>query len=203
LSSALRGDEASGKVWRVNRGGKMLVLIVGPSGAGKDTLLDVARRALADDARFVFARRCITRPADAGGEAHEAMDETAFETRRAAGGFALWWRAHGLSYGIPMAVEAELAAGRVVIASVSRAVIAEAARRYAMRVVEITAPPAVLASRLARRQREDAGGIAERLARRVALPDGVDVVHVMNDGTVEQGAARLLDAISRAGQAAP
>ncbi len=98
----------------------------------------------------------------------------AFEARRAAGGFALWWRAHGLSYGIPIAVKAELAAGRVVIASVSRAVIAEAARRYPVRVVEITAPPAVLASRLAQRRREEADGITERLARHVALPDDVD-----------------------------
>jgi len=181
----------------------MLVLIVGSSGAGKDTLLDAARDALAGDPRVVFARRCITRPADAGGEAHEAMDEAAFGTRRAAGGFALWWRAHGLSYGIPATVEADLAAGRVVIASVSRAVIAEAARRYPVRVVEITAPPAVLASRLAKRRREDADGITERLARHVALPDGVEVARVMNDGSVEQGTARLLDAISRANEAAP
>jgi phosphonate metabolism protein PhnN/1,5-bisphosphokinase (PRPP-forming) len=181
----------------------MLVLVVGPSGAGKDTLLDAARETLADDRRFVFARRCITRPADAGGEAHEALSEAVFETRRAAGGFALWWRAHGLSYGIPSAIETELAAGRVVIASVSRAVVAEAASRYPVRVVEITAPPAVLATRLAQRRREDADGIAERLSRQIALPDRVEVVRVANDGSIAQGAARLLDAISRAMPAAP
>jgi phosphonate metabolism protein PhnN/1,5-bisphosphokinase (PRPP-forming) len=181
----------------------MLVLIVGPSGAGKDTLLDAAREALADDPRFVFARRCITRPADAGGEAHEAIDTATFEARRGVGGFALWWRAHGLSYGIPVTIERDLAAGRVVIASVSRAVIAGAANRYPVRVVEITAPPAVLANRLAQRRREDAEGISERLSRQIALPDRVEVVRVVNDGSIEQGAARLLDAISRATSAAP
>jgi phosphonate metabolism protein PhnN/1,5-bisphosphokinase (PRPP-forming) len=181
----------------------MLVLIVGPSGAGKDTLLDAARQVLAEDSRFVFARRCITRPADAGGEAHEAMDEAAFERRRVVGGFALWWRAHGLSYGIPADIDRDIAAGRVVIASVSRAMIAEAARRYSVRVVEITAPPAVLASRLAQRQREDADRIAERLSRQIELPDAIELARVVNDGSVEQGAARLLDAISRAAEAVP
>jgi phosphonate metabolism protein PhnN/1,5-bisphosphokinase (PRPP-forming) len=119
------------------------------------------------------------------------------------GGFALWWRAHGLSYGIPADIDRDIAAGRVVIASVSRAMIAEAARRYSVRVVEITAPPAVLASRLAQRQREDADRIAERLSRQIELPDAIELVRVVNDGSVEQGAARLLDAISRAAEAVP
>ncbi|MBN9559751.1 MAG: phosphonate metabolism protein/1,5-bisphosphokinase (PRPP-forming) PhnN [Alphaproteobacteria bacterium] len=176
-------------------GPRMLVLIVGPSGAGKDTLLDAVRAALADDPRFVFARRCITRPADAGGEAHEALSEATFEARRAAGEFALWWRAHGLFYGIPADIERDLAAGHVVIASVSRSVIAQAASRYAVRVVEITAPKAVLAGRLAQRGREDASGISQRLSRQVELPEGVEAVRVMNDGSIEQGTARLLDAI--------
>ncbi len=112
----------------------MLVLVVGPSGAGKDTLLDAARRALAGDPRFHFVRRVITRPADAGGEVHEAVTEEEFAARD----FALQWQAHGLRYGIPAdAIEA----GVVSVDNVSRTIIADAARRFRVRVIEVTAPP--------------------------------------------------------------
>ena len=53
----------------------ILFFVVGPSGAGKDALIEGARH-LAD--RFCFARRVITRPAGSPGENHEALDEAAF-----------------------------------------------------------------------------------------------------------------------------
>ena len=61
----------------------MLVLVVGPSGAGKDTLIERAREALAGEARFRFVRREITRPEGAGGEDHIAVTPAAFAARRA------------------------------------------------------------------------------------------------------------------------
>ncbi|MFM7611642.1 MAG: phosphonate metabolism protein/1,5-bisphosphokinase (PRPP-forming) PhnN [Alphaproteobacteria bacterium] len=176
----------------------MLIAVVGPSGAGKDTLMAGARAALAQDARFRFVRRAITRPAEAGGEDHEALTETAFITHRDAGGFALSWEAHGLRYGIPRDIEADMASRRVVIANLSRAVLPEANTRYALRVLNITAPIEVLAARLAARGRESAAGIAVRLAREVALPDGLDIERVMNDADVAEGVARVLAALNRA-----
>jgi phosphonate metabolism protein PhnN/1,5-bisphosphokinase (PRPP-forming) len=182
---------------RVNDfGAAMLVLVVGPSGAGKDTLLDAARLALQGDARFRFARRVITRPAVQGGEAHEAVSPDEFATRR----FALRWHAHGVDYGIPDAIESDLAAGRIVVASVSRGVIAEAASRYDVRVIVVTAPPATLAARLSARAREDGAAIAERLARDVPLPDGVVTETVHNDSTLAEGIDRFLAALNRAAQ---
>ncbi len=172
----------------------MLVLVVGPSGAGKDTLLDAARLALAGDPRFRFVRRVITRPAEAGGEAHEAVTDAEFAARA----FALTWQAHGLRYGIPDDIVTDIAAGRMVVANVSRGVLAEAARRFPARVIEITAPPEALAERLAKRGRENATDVAARLARTVALPDGIAIETVMNDTTVETGAARFVAALNRA-----
>lgn len=178
----------------------MLVAVVGPSGAGKDTLMGLARARLAGDARFVFAQRAITRPAGAGGEDHRALDDAGFAAERAAGGFALWWEAHSLSYGIPRAIEHDLAERRVVVANLSRGVLAAAASRYRLRVLVITAPVAVLAARLAARGREDAADIAARLAREATLPAGLDVATVMNDAAPEEGAARVIAALSRAAE---
>ncbi len=166
----------------------MLVLVVGPSGAGKDTLLEGARQAM-PEARFV--RRVITRPAEAGGEDHEAVSEAAFSQRD----FALQWEAHGLRYGIPADIADDLAAGRTVVANVSRGAIAAAAARFPVHVIEVTAPAEVLAARLAARGRESGADVAARLARTVALPDGVRVTRVVNDGTMAEGVARFLAAV--------
>ncbi len=169
----------------------MLVAVVGPSGAGKDTLIAGARARLGPDPRFRFVRRGITRPASARGEDHEALDRDAFLRRRNAGGFSLWWEAHGLLYGIPRDIEADLAAGCCVVANLSRGVLAEANSRYPLLVLEITAPTAVLAARLAARGREDPDTIAARLAREAPLPASIRVCRVVNDGLPEAGAARM------------
>jgi len=170
--------------------------VVGPSGAGKDTLLDAVRAALAGDPRYLFVQRAITRPADAGGEAHRAVSAAQFAAEEAAGRFALSWRAHELAYGIPIEVEDALAAGRHVIANLSRAAVAEAAARYErLCVLHITAPPEVLRTRLAARGREDSEMQAARVARSAALPEGVAVVEIVNDDTVEAGVKRLLEVL--------
>jgi phosphonate metabolism protein PhnN/1,5-bisphosphokinase (PRPP-forming) len=170
----------------------MLVVVVGPSGAGKDTLIDAARIALAGDGRIRFVRREITRDAQAGGEDHVAVDVATFRRRRDSGAYALHWEAHGLGYGIPDDIAGDIGAGRVVVASISRSSIAQAAQRFPLRLVQITAPAELLAQRLAARGREGRAGIAERLARSVQLPEGLDVTTIVNDGTPAEGAAKLL-----------
>jgi phosphonate metabolism protein PhnN/1,5-bisphosphokinase (PRPP-forming) len=156
-------------------------------------LLAAARAALTSDERFRFVRRTITRPADAGGEAHQPVTEAEFAALR----FALSWQAHGLHYGIPADIEGDLAAGRVVVASVSRTVIAIAARRFRVHVIEITAPPDLLAVRLLERGREATSDVAARLTRSIALPPGIPVETIVNDATIERGAARFVAGLSR------
>lgn len=174
----------------------LLVLMVGPSGAGKDTLIDAARRALDGDAGVVFPRREITRPAGAVGEEHlpVALDE--FRARRAAGAYALAWEAHGHGYGVPAAVLDHLAAGRTVVVNVSRGVIEEARRLARVRVLSLMVPAEVLRARLAGRGRESAAEIDARVARAGAFAvAGPDVVTVVNDGSVDTALQRILHAI--------
>lgn len=170
-----------------------LVLVVGPSGAGKDSLIDAARQALAGAPQFIFPRRIITRGSDPVSELHDTVSETEFARQRKAGLYFLHWGAHGLFYALPGSVAADLAAGRTVVANVSRAVIDEARRRHpATTVVVVTAPPAVLAARLAGRGREDAAAIERRLARAAQEPSGPGVVTVMNDGPLAAAVQRFL-----------
>ena len=177
-----------------------LVLVVGPSGAGKDSVIAAAAGSLAGDASVVFARRAITRPADAGGEAHEPITWQAFEAACRTGGFLLHWRANGLGYGISTRYREDLAVGRTLVANVSRTVIGEAARRFtALDVVSVSASPEVLARRLAARARETAEEIASRLRRAaLELPTNVPVTTILNDGALEDAATAFVRLLGRA-----
>src|ERR1700738_2047265 len=140
-----------------------LVLIVGPSGAGKDTLISGARLECTNEPAIVFPRRVVTRASSAY-EDHATLDIEAFNQALAAGRFALWWEAHGHRYGIPASIDDDIRAGRTVVCNVSRTIIDLARQRYArVVVVLITAPPRVLEARLARRDRQSDGEAPDRL----------------------------------------
>lgn len=174
------------------------VLVVGPSGAGKDTLLDGARAQLAGDGRFVFPHRVVTRAADAN-EHNIAMTEAEFLSARDRGAFVLWWQAHGLYYGIPATVADGACAGRFAVINGSRDVVAEARARLPRTVaVLIDCPLPVRAERLALRGRESAADIAARLERSAATfgPGDADIV-IRNDGTPEEGVAAFVAALRR------
>jgi ribose 1,5-bisphosphokinase len=169
-----------------------LVLVVGPSGAGKDTLMGLAKAACVDDANIVFARRFITREASAS-EDNEQIGVDAFEQALAQDAYAMHWEAHGHHYALSRAIDDDIRVGRTVIANVSRTVIASMRRSYTeVVVVSITAPADVLAQRIAARARGSDGNIAERLGRTVddlaALPDAT----IMNVGSADYHARQFV-----------
>jgi ribose 1,5-bisphosphokinase len=172
-----------------------LILVVGPSGAGKDTLLNLARAACASDENVVFPRRVVTREASTF-EDNAQVSFEAFRQARARGDFAVHWEAHGHGYALPRAIDDELRAGRTVVANVSRTVIDAVRRAYAdVVVVSITAPSEILAERLATRARSSDGKVDDRLNRTVdgvaAAPD----VTITNVGSAEHHARELAQLI--------
>lgn len=175
-----------------------LFLMVGPSGAGKDSLIQAAAETLAGDASYVIARRAITRAADSGREDHEPLSVEEFRRRVERDQFMLSWNVYDTHYGIPRSYEADLAAGRHVIANVSRTVVGPGVTSFPpARVIQITAPREVLEKRL--RARADPATAAARLARAVVLPEGIPVTHLLNIGDLAIGAARLVRLLKTTG----
>ena len=173
-----------------------LVLVVGPSGAGKDTLIRGALTSCAEDQTIVFPRRVVTRPPSQA-EDNDTMSDASFAQAVADGAFALWWDAHGHRYGIPSTIDDDIRAGRAVVCNVSRTIVGHARQRYAeVAVVMVTAPQKVLAARLAGRNRASDGDIAARVQRASGLDqDGEPDFVIRNDGDPDAGIRRLLNAI--------
>ena len=172
-----------------------LYLVVGPSGSGKDTLIDAARKARPD---LHFVQRAITRPRNAGGESHTPYTPEEFAAEKRMNGFVLAWDAHGYRYGVPASLTERLAAGQSAVLGASRFVVNEARALFdPLRIVHVTARLDDLARRLRERGREDAEEIEGRIARATRdAPRGPDVVTIDNSGTIEQGIAAFLAVLS-------
>ena len=171
-----------------------LILVVGPSGAGKDTLLGLAGATCAGDGNIVFARRVVTREASSF-EDNVQLSVDDFCTALARGEFAMHWEAHGHRYGLPRTIDDDIRAGRTVVVNVSRSVIDVMRHAYVnVLVVAITAPSDVLAQRLAMRARTSDGMLQDRLTRKVADEAAADKT-IVNVGSAEFHARQLVQII--------
>lgn len=172
----------------------MMVVVVGPSGAGKDTLIGRAAAYFSGRTDVHFARRVITRGADAGGEDHVSVSEGGFDAMQRAGSFAVSWEAHGLKYGIPAAVRQELSEGNIVIANGSRSVLDQFNAAFSnLTIINVTAGPEVLAERLEARGRETRADILKRLERGSLTVEGdFTVVTIDNSGTLDEATHQMI-----------
>ncbi|HEX7892323.1 MAG TPA: phosphonate metabolism protein/1,5-bisphosphokinase (PRPP-forming) PhnN [Ramlibacter sp.] len=168
------------------------VMVCGPSGAGKDSVLGWAQRELASHPAICFARRLVTRPSEPGSE-HEPVDPATLEALRRQGGLAWNWDAHGLRYGIRSEYARRVAAGEIVVVNGSREHARSVAHRSDLRCVLLTASPDVLHSRLHTRAREDAKSISLRLARNAGLSAPFAHRVIANDSALENAGAALRD----------
>ena len=178
--------------------GGMLIAVVGPSGAGKDSLMSYARERLAADPAVLFVRRVVTRPAAVAAEDHDTLPLEAFLASEAEGRFAVTWQAHGLHYAIPASVHGHLERGGVAVVNGSRAALPAICSAFGrVTVAEITCRPDILAARLAARGREDPQRQMARLARTVpAVTPNADRVEIDNSGEIA-AAGNALTALIR------
>ena len=172
----------SGRLWYV----------IGPSGAGKDSLLRGACARLAGRAEIRFARRYITRPAELGGEDHIALSPTEFEDKAAAGDFLFHWRSHGYAYGIGTEIQEWLSAGTDVCVNGSRAYLPTAETLVPTLIpVLVRVDPQNLRRRLQRRGRESAVEIEARLRRSDELESPTNALVLDNDGSLDEAITTL------------
>lgn len=177
-----------------------LVYTMGPSGAGKDSLLAWLAPRLPAGAPVHFSQRTITRPLQSGGEQHEAVAVPEFHTLHRADAFAMAWEANGLLYGVRQSALAPLQQGHWVLVNGSRAYLPRALALFpGMRVLHITAGVDTLRQRLTARGRESSD-MAEKRLRRAAqyrLPADAmpQAIEIHNDGELADAGRALLLAL--------
>lgn len=175
----------------------LMIVVVGPSGAGKDTIMEFAADRLLSRGDVHFVRRVITRDSNAGGENHDAVSDEEFARRHAKGEFCVSWQAHGLNYAIPAAVQGKLAQGNIVIANGSRSALGHFKAVFPrLKIVNIVARPEVLAARLEGRGRESHDDIMRRLERRsLDVCGDFDVTTIDNSGALETSGTAFVDLV--------
>lgn len=169
-----------------------ILLVTGPSGAGKDSLLSIARDHYRDNSRMHFANRYVTRRPDEN-EQNYFVEQAAFLLLRGHGYFVSHWQAHGNLYGVPKTELNGCVKDRVTVVSISRTKIADFERQFERVVtLNITVPPEVLRKRLQARKREDCTAIDKRLRRNTLSVHARQTVRFDNSEELSISGTRFL-----------
>ncbi len=179
--------------------GAQLVIISGPSGVGKDTIIDALRRRPRDpDYHFVVT--CTTRaprPGEVDGVSYHFLDRPTFLALRDAGGLIEANEVHGHWYGTPRAEVADaLVAGHDVILKIDVQGAQQIKERVEEALLIFIVPPSMeaLFARLRARATESADELEVRqrnAAIELARQDDYDHVVVNETGQVERTAETI------------
>jgi len=175
-------------------GSGQLVFIVGPSGAGKDSILRLAKEKIPKNTNIVFALRYVTRQTEHENEEIE-ISHSEFNLLLKSQFFCMHWQAHDLSYGISKRIETLLKYNKTVIVNGSRQYIPTALQRFPfMKIVLIQVPAAIAKSRLEQRGREDQKHIMLRMQRDSKIEAPEELIYTIdNSGPIEEATSKLMD----------
>ena len=184
--------------------GAMLVIISGPSGVGKDTIID-ALKARHHEPDYHYVVTCTTRgrrPGEVDGVDYHFLDHEAFARQRAAGAFLEASQVHENWYGTPRdQVREVLAEGRDVILKIDVQGAAIVKGKVPGALLIFIVPPSLedLFQRLRTRATETADELEVRqrnAAIELARQDDYDYVVTNETGQVERTAERIDEIIA-------
>jgi guanylate kinase len=208
LGAAPAPDDPLSGVPSAGAPGALLVVVSGPSGVGKDTIIDALRaRSAASEYHYVVTSTTRPpRPGEVDGTSYHFLSRERFTALRDAGAFLEWAEVHGNWYATPRAeVRRALAGGRDVILKIDVQGAAAVKSLIPDALLVFVVPPSL--ETLFRRLRTRATETAEQLELRqrnaaIELARAGDYDHVVlnEDGLVERTAERI-DAIIRAERA--
>lgn len=179
---------------RPDRG--VVLVVSGPSGVGKSTLIGHVRERLPDLAFSVSATTRAPRPGERDGVDYAFLDDAAFRTRLAAGDFLEHAEVYGHLYGTPRRpVEALVAEGRSVLLDIDAQGAAQVRHTLPEAVHVMILPPCLdeLERRLRSRGTDSDAVIARRMAQageQVRAAPGYDYLVVNDD--LDTACAQLL-----------
>ena len=176
-----------------------LILIVGNSGSGKDTLMKGAKEKFPSELKgLCLTQRFITRPSS-DTEDNFAVIPVEFKKMSLQGRFALEWHIYGLDYGVPIEIDDWLEKGHLVLVNVSRSIVNEARDIYQnILIVFIEVPFKITLKRIKERARESGERLEERIQRAKNNQSFTDADFIVdNSGDLEDAIDQFLSYLIR------